>query len=154
MPPKGLPATTSKAPRCPVGRPPVPNAAPAASKPMSEYTAPSVAYPRRASRSIHGCALWAASLAWCLASSVRSPLELTFSSRAGTNGVSPNRTVYQFGSKHHPTVGARLGAAFLVGCECLKERRADERTRTTFLLITVALSCFHRCFQMFQKSLT
>src|SRR5215203_2914016 len=55
----------------------LPGGAPAGGRPMSEYTAPSVAYPKRASRSIQG---WAASLAWCWASFVRSPLELMPSS--------------------------------------------------------------------------
>jgi len=35
-----------------------------------------------------------------------------------------------------------------------QKKRADERTRTADLLITSALSCFHRCFQRFQKPLT
>src|SRR5215217_9330611 len=89
MLPKGLSATTCKAPCCPVAWPPVPNAAPAASRPMSEYTAPSVAYPHRASHSIHGRARWAASLVWNLASSERFFLELILSSHAGPRECHP-----------------------------------------------------------------
>src|SRR5215207_318058 len=116
MLPKRLPARTAKAPCWPVARPPVPNAAPAASRPMSAYTAPSVAYPNRASRSIHGCARRAAYLAWSLASSERLFLELMPSSRARPRESRRSaRTVYQFRGERQLRTQSSAALGMIVG---------------------------------------